>query len=259
MKKMRRRRNPLHGWTKLGFVVLLLAVAANSYGQAEDQGTATAGPKSLYLDDLGYHVKGADIPRYHLVEIFLIGVSSQIRSLEEPTIPSQDGFYAQLLAEIGVERGSGAEKALRIAAKRFQGLVYGPNGPIVEISEENEVRRDGTVVPATVVMSFGRGDQGPQFDPSKDDETVQAEVQAYQVEKAKRLADIYYDLILGFERDGVSPAAIERQLYNRIAAHTSLASDAPLNELRPHEKAFENQLLAREAQQLDLEEKDNEH
>jgi hypothetical protein len=249
---MKMRRNPLHAWTKLGFVVLLLAVAANSYGQAGDQGTATAGPKSLYLDDLGYHVKGADIPRYHLVKIFLMGVSSQITSLEDPSIPDQGVFYAQLLAEIGVEPGSGAEKALRIAAKRYKELVHGPSGPIVEISEEKAIRRDGTVVPATVVLEFGRGDQGPQFDPSKDDKTVQAEVQAYQIEKAKKLADIYNDLLVGFKYNKVSTAGIERQLYNRIAAHTSLASDEPLNDLRPYERAFEDRLRARESRQSEV-------
>jgi hypothetical protein len=250
---MKMRRNPLHAWTKLGFVVLLLAVAANSYGQAGDQGTATAGPKSLYLDDLGYHVKGADIPRYHLVEIFLMRVSSQIRSMEDPSIPDQHDFYVQLLTEMGVELGSGAEKALRIAAKRYEELVHGPSGPLVEVWEDKAVRRDGTEVSGTVVLEYGRGDQGPQLHPTKDDETWQSEVQAHQVKKASKLADIYYDLVLGFGMDGVASAGIERQLYNRIAAHTSLASDEPLDELRPYEKAFEDRLLAREARQSGME------
>jgi len=247
------RWNPLHGWTKLGFAVLLLGVAANSYGQAEDQGTATAGPKSLYLDDLGYHVKGADIPRYHLVRSFLLGAYGEIWRVDHASSPSADAFYEQFLAEIGVQRGSPAEALMRRAAERYKEWAYGPGGPVVEKTEGTTERRDGSEVSGEEVFIFGRGEHGPKPD-QKDTATLQAEAQAFNVEQAERLADIYYDFLVNLTESGVS--AVERYLYNKIAAKSSLVSDEPLDHPRPYERAFEARLKARASGQLHSKSKD---
>jgi hypothetical protein len=243
MKKM--RRNPLHGWTKLGFVVLLLAVAANSYGQAEDQGTATIAPESLNIDDLPYRLKGADIPRYHLVRSFLTKVDNKIRKLDDKISKSADKFYGQFLDEIGVDRGSRAEESLRRAAQRYSEWAYGPSGPTIERWKETSERRDGTVVPATVTMTSVATDHGPQLS-QKDDATLQAEAQAFHVKQARELADIYYDLLTDMEESGVSASSVERYLYNTIAAHSSVSYDEPHNGLLSYERAFDERLKSRE-------------
>lgn len=235
----------MHGMAKLlVFLLVAVAVPPAGYGQ-EEAAKPEESVRALNIDDLGYRVRGADIPRFHLVNLFLLGLSNDIRNAEDATLPNADKLYELLLADIGVKRRTGAEDSLRRAAKRFEELEYGPSGRIVETREGTMTRRDGTVVSKVSVSSHGRGDS-PEFDWKDDDKTRKAKIQAHQVRKAQELADIYYDLLEELKKDGVEISGVERHLYNKIAANTSLASDEPMDSPRPYELAFQERLRMRE-------------
>lgn len=235
-----------------GFLLFLVVSSPNSYGQDEPakSGAAEEFARAVSVEDLVYRVKGADIPRYHLVNAFLLRLSTYVRTADDDSLPNGDEFYELFLSEIGVAARSGAESALRRAAARLQELKDGPAGPIVETREGTEKRRDGTIVPTVTVSYHGRGDGGPEIDWKDDENVVRAKIQAHHAKKAQELADIYYDLLVDLTNEGVLIENIERYLYNNIAAHSSLASDEPFDRLRPFESAFEERLKTREADHL---------
>jgi hypothetical protein len=201
-------------------LVLLAFVALTPAGNAFSEGVAGT---------LEYSLSGTAIPRHRLIEAFFAIADSLCQASEE------DRQY--LVQEVGLIPDTESEAILMRALERARELRYGKDGPdtrAVSAIGPNEIKvveRGKPEGPAP-----RQGESMDQYLARRDDRSIQ---------RARELANIYYDLARELKEQGFSLIGIENYIDSHIAPGSALSSDEPLDSPLPDEIAFEDQMRVR--------------
>ena len=200
---------------------LLLFVVTMSAGMAFGDQLATG--------SFAYSLSGTDIPRLQLIEAFF--------AFADAVCQDDEDFRDFFVQEVGLTPDSKSEEILMRAIERARALRFGKNGPgTIIVTEEGPN--------AINVVERGSPD-GPTPQEGEDMDKFLARRDEKAIERARQLADIYFELEQELKEEGFPMVGIETYIDEQIAPGSSLTSDKPMDSPGPKEIAFEEQLKLR--------------